>query len=212
MPTNKKSQTESFKILYFGDSHSVMTMGKQLLEFFPKIFSDFENQSFFYAVSGSTFKDWLSGDVEKLQIKNLSKIPGQSYKEGQEPISLKMMEEVERTKPDILFLALGTNDLLKESSNWQNYLAFIRQNLEKLYLQYHMQIVWIMPPELSPEVLTGHYRSELLKMLSGLKFIEIINVEKIIPDQQDKIHFNKLKATEFAQEVFMQLEAIFPHH
>lgn len=212
MPTNKKQQTETFKILYFGDSHSVMTMGKTLLDFFPKLFSDFQNQSYFYAVSGATFKDWISGEVAKLQIKNLSKLPAQAYKESQDSISLRIMDEVHEKKPDILFLALGTNDLLKESTSWEGYLSFVRQNLEKLYLQYHMQIVWIMPPELSSQVLEGQLRVELLKMLSSLKFIEIINVEKIIPDQQDQIHFNKLKATEFAQEIIKQLEAIFPHH
>lgn len=212
MPTNKKQLTESFKILYFGDSHSVMTMGKLLLDFFQKLFNDFENQSFFYAASGATFKDWINGDVTKLRIRNLSKTPSKIFQEGQEPISVTILDQVESHRPDILFIALGTNDLLKEASTWESYLSFVQHNLEKLYLQYHMQIVWIMPPELSHQVIKGKYRSELLKMLSSLKFVEIINVEKIIPDQQDQIHFNKLKATEFAQEVFKQLEAIFPHH
>lgn len=213
MQTNKKSLTESYRILYFGDSHSVMTMGKTLLESFPSLFNDFENQAYFYAVSGATFRDWLTGDVQKLKIKNSSKLPGSSYKEGAEPIDKSLFATVREVQPDVLILALGTNDLLQENIDFLEYLSLVKYNLEKLFLeQPSLQVIWIMPPELNPEVCGNQSRAKLLEMLRGLKFVEVVNVEKILPDQKDQIHFHISQAKLFAAEILKQLEAIFPHH
>lgn len=212
MPINKKSQTDSYRVLYFGDSHSVMTMGKTLLQNMPKIFLNFENQAFFYAVSGATFKDWYTGNVQNLTIKNLYKAPGFSYLESTEAIVKVLPEEVKTIQPDVLILALGTNDILANAINFQEHLMMIKVSLEKLFVENHLQIIWIMPPEFHPEIIEGRLRLELMRMLKELKFVEVINVEKILPDQLDKIHFNKEKAKLFANEILKKLEAIFPHH
>lgn len=205
MPENKKLPTKPSRVCYIGDSHSVMSMGRNLLEVWQKRSPESFQQLSFYAVSGSTFQDWQTGRLQHLRIKNLRKEPLSQTLLEPEVLGTSLAEILEKEKPQLLILALGTNDLLKFQAHFESYLLDLQRQLKALSQLFGIPFLWVMPPVLAKDLDPGQMRAKLLNGLRSLSFVELIDIDRIFPDQKDGYHFHKDRALEFSQELIDQL-------
>jgi hypothetical protein len=197
------------KILFLGDSHCVMTMGQVIVEKINENYENADSQLYFYAVSGASFLDWFQAKQNIFQIRNSQKIPGKAIEISTNPISIDFLKELETLHPEILILALGTNDLIIHQDDLDNYLTSLDRGLKQIAQKYKkLSIIWIMPPEFIETVVMPSSRRKLGQVLQNNNKIQLVDILGFFPDQQDQIHFNKSKATQFAIKIFEKLKII----
>lgn len=205
MPKNKNPQTKPIKILYIGDSHSAMTMGKSLLKVWGQRSPESFDHLCYYAVSGSTFRDWQTGSLQHLTIKNLKKEPFSSVQENSGAFFVSLEKLLESHSPELVIIALGTNDLLKFQMGFEDYLQEVRKELLNRHQSFGVSFLWVMPPTLPKNLDPEQKRSKLLSALKDLSCVQVVNIDSILPDQEDGYHFHKERGLEFSQALIHEL-------
>lgn len=196
-------------ILYIGDSHSVTTVGQVLLRFFTHESSIDDAYLFYYGISGSCFTDWFNSNLSHFQIKNLTKLPKQEISITAEPIHLNFEFMLEQVNPRTIIFSLGTNDMVYHYENFGQQLNKIEEGFQRLHEKYpEIKLIWLMPPEFSRDLEISSLRSEFKNRLEKNLFLNIINVTGFIPDQEDKVHFNKEMALKYAEALVAMLKKI----
>ena len=132
-------------ILYLGDSHSVTSFGQNILQKLLTDYPDLEGSIHFYAVSGSCLMDWLQSNVHHYQIKNFVKTPFQLASLSEQALHFEW-SSISQIQPDILILALGTNDIRTQQSTE----AFSLLQIQLKSLRSVKKVIWIAPPLLQP--------------------------------------------------------------
>lgn len=197
------------RTLFLGDSHCVMTMGQVIIEKINENYENTDSQLYFYAVSGSSFLDWFQAKQNIFQIRNLKKIPGKAIEVSSDSINIDFQKELKTLQPELLILALGTNDLIVHQNDLDNYLSIVDQGLKEIVQKYKdLSIIWIMPPEFIETIVMPSSRKKLGQVLRNNNKIQLIDILGFFPDQQDQVHFNKSIATQFAIKIFEKLKIV----
>ncbi len=198
-------------LIYLGDSHSVMEMGKCLLKRINEYFSsrNIKSDIHFYAVTGCTFLDWFSENQSVHQIANYIYTPKIRGVKSTEAVNISIWNEINFINPQILFLALGSNDFLMHKDHFSAYLLLVENKLDLILERFReIQIVWILPPEFPLFPSFDSLRKSLKQMLSSKPRVEILDLGGHFPDQEDQIHFNKDKGKFFGEQIYLKLEFI----
>lgn len=176
-------------ILYLGDSHSVTSFGQNILQKLLTDYPDLEGKIHFYAVSGSCLLDWLQSNVHHYQIKNFAKTPYQIASLSEQSLHFEW-NSISQIQPDILILALGTNDIRTQQS------AEVFSLLQIQLKPFHSikKVIWLAPPllQLSSLQLSNVQPSALHLEGHCKNKSDIINPPLLTPSSSYVLSTNKL--------------------
>lgn len=198
-------------IIYLGDSHSVMEMGKCLLKRMIGYFDskNIRSDIYFYAITGCTFLDWFNEKQWVYRIANYTYTPETHGVKSTEAVNISIWNKIHFTNPQILILALGSNDFLINGDHFSEYLSEVENKLDLILERFkEIQIVWILPPEFPFFPKFDLLRKALRHMLSTKARVDIVDLKGHFPDQEDQIHFNKVKGNIFGEQIYLNLELI----
>ncbi len=220
-------------ILYLGDSHSVTSFGQNILQKLLTDYPELEGKIHFYAVSGSCLLDWLQSNVHHYQIKNFVKTPFQIASLSEQALHFEW-NSISQIQPDILILALGTNDI----RNQQSTEVFSLLQIQLKSLRTIRKVIWLAPPILqqsdilpailqSPDLHTNHHNNnhnsltadpiaqkptklitsnfDLILSIQSNSFIDLIDNQQFRANQPDGIHMLKEEALNFSNDIYPKI-------
>lgn len=194
-----KTESDKKRILYIGDSHSVLSFGDHFRGNLIKHYGE-SLELHQYAVSGSHLLHWFEGGLSDLQIRNLKFVSGGDLTKSPVACNFKIEELIREIRPDELIIALGTNDLIFLNEQvkgvpYQRALASISTLVEKA--------IWILPPRMGFDVVSSSLQSDYNALISK-NFTRALDSSGFSPDQSDGIHFFQALAISWADSIWTQ--------
>lgn len=180
--------TDSYNIMYIGDSHSYGEFGKQIYKSLSAVSPEMSIQ----ASCGATAKTWLG---EKGHAKTNC---GYWIKDANEEFRSKehilpvFGDDLLKYYPDVVIVQLGTN--IAVGKNPQNALGSIELIMSKIQ-DSGAKCIWIGPPDAKHKLLTKSKLNAVNQMIEGLSrkyscsFIDSLKLTKFPENNSEGIHY-----------------------